>query len=83
MKEDPRAVAERVEDEQERLNLLHRLLEGKEDAAEKRRQLLLWCERNSESERRIWRELAMFSEAGANGVRCGGGETFCLVRRAG
>ena len=63
MGDGSRAVEDRLEDERERLDLLHRLLEGKEDATEKRRRLLLWCERNSESEGRIWRELASFSKA--------------------
>ena len=76
MGDGSRAVEDRLEDERERLDLLHRLLEGKEDATEKRRRLLLWCERNSESEGRIWRELASFSKAGASGVLCDGGETF-------
>lgn len=76
MKENSSAVAEWPQEERERLNLLHRLLEGTEGAAENRRRLLRWCERNSESERRIWRELALFSEEGALGVLCDGGETF-------
>ena len=76
MAEDSKAVAGRVEGEQERLNLLHRLLEGKENAAEKRQEVLLWCERNGESEARIWRELASFREAGASGVLYAGGEPF-------
>ena len=76
MKEGSQVVTQRSAEEQERLNLLHRLREGKEDAAENRRRLLLWCERNGESEKRIWREFASFKEAGADGVLYDGGETF-------
>ena len=76
MAEDSRAVAGGVEGQQERLNLLHRLLEGNDGAPENRRRLLLWCERHGESEARIWRELASFREAGASGVLYAGGEPF-------
>ena len=68
MKEESTAMAKALEGERGRLNLLQRLLEGKQNAAEKRAEVLLWCEGNGESESRIWSELALFREEGASGI---------------
>lgn len=66
-----KAMAQRLEAEQEYLNLLEKLLRRKDGPREKRRQVLDYCKANAVSESTIWRELSLFREAGAAGILFG------------
>lgn len=61
-------IAQQFEAEQDHLNFLERILTKGEEPSRKREQVLAYCEKQGVNERTIWRELALFREAGAIGI---------------
>jgi len=67
-RQSAKAIAVRLETEQEDLNFFQRLLAKPGEAEEKRKEVLSYCRRQSVGEPTVWWKLALFREAGATGL---------------
>lgn len=65
-----KAIALRLETEQEDLNFFERLLAKPGEAEDKRKEVVNYCFQQSVAERTVWWKLALFREAGATGLLC-------------
>ncbi len=68
--ESAKAMALRLETEQEGLNFFQRLLAKPGEPEEKRKEVLNYCSEQSVEECKVWWKLALFREAGATGLLC-------------
>ena len=64
-------IAYRMQEEQQHLDLLERVLWKRNQRKEVRTEVLRYCESSNVSERSIWRELALYKEAGATAILLG------------